>query len=339
MTKILIVGAGALGTVAGYHLALGGSEVTFFVRSARLAEMRPPLVLYCYDDAALRQFGDYKVVSSIAEVAAQRFDYVLVTFDGAVCRSAEGTQLLAELGDAIRGSDAVLVIGGVGVREHYLKTTRLPEARLLEGTLGSLSYQVGRVTLPLHEPTDAAVLAQASVAYHHFDGIKGYMVAGEPAAAAKAFAAVYDRCGISKCVIMNADMFNILSTAFFPLMAVCDLAGWPDAASMAANTALMRLCARAMREISALPRHGFIGKLVSLMIWPPVVGMLLKKLEKDCLPLDFHGFNKFHHGGKVRAQDIDVMRACAQSGAAQGQNMPALNALVRRYEAHCAAAG
>jgi ketopantoate reductase len=337
MTKILIVGAGALGSVTGYHLALGGSEVTFFVRPARLAEMQPPMVLYCYDDAQLKAFRNYHVVSTIAQVAAQHFDYVLVTFDGAACRSEEGTALLTELGDAIRGSDAVLIIGGVGVREHYLKTTRLPEARLLEGTLGSLSYQVGRVTLPLHPPTDAAVLAQASVAYHHFDGIKGYMVSGQPAALAKAFAAVYDRCGISKCVIMNPDIFNILSTAFFPLTAVCDLAGWPDAAAMTANAELMRLCAGAMREISALPQHGFIGKLISLVIWPPVVGMLLKKLEQDSLPLDFHAFNKFHHGGKVRAQDIDVMRACAQSGAAQGKQMPALNELVRRYEAHCAA--
>jgi len=337
MTKILIVGAGALGTVTGYHLALGGSEVTFFVRPARLPEMQPPLALYCYDDAQLKQFQDYKVVSTITEVAARHFDYVLVTFDGAACRSEEGTALLTELGDAIRGSNAVLIIGGVGVREHHLKTTKLPEARLLEGTLGSLSYQVGRVTLPLHAPTDAAVLAQASVAYHHFDGIKGYMVSGEPAAAAKAFAAVYDRCGISKCVIMNPDIFNILSTAFFPLTAVCDLAGWPDAAAMTTNAELMRLCSSSMREISALPQYGFIVKLVSLMIWAPVVGILLKKLEKDSLPLDFHAFNKFHHGGKVRAQDIDVMRACAQSGAAQGRQMPALNELVRRYEAHCAA--
>jgi hypothetical protein len=337
MNKILIVGAGALGTVTGYHLALGGAEVTFFVRPARLAEMQPPLVLYCYDDATLKDFQDYRLVSTIAEIAAQNFDYVLVTFDGAVCRSAEGTRLLTELGDAIRDSDAVIIIGGVGVRDHYLKTTRLPEARLLEGTLGSLSYQVARVTLPLHPPTDAAELARASVAYHHFAGTTGFMLAAKPALAAKAFAAAYNKCTVSKCVILNEYVFKIVSTAFFPLTAVSDLAGWPDAATMTRNIALMKLCAGSMREISSLPQHGFIGKLVGLVLWRPVVAMLMKKLETDSLPLDFQAFNKFHHGAKVRVQDLDVMRACAASGKAQGQDMPALNELVRRYEAHCAA--
>jgi len=337
MSQVLIVGAGALGTVTGYHFALGSTDITFFVRPARLAEMQMPLLLYCYDDAGLKEFRDYHVVSTMAEVAARNYDYVLVTLDGAVCRSTEGTRLLTELGDAIRGSDAVLIICGGGVRSQCLKTTRLPEARVLEGTLGSLSYQVGRVTLPLHPPTDAGVLARANVAYRHFAGNMGFMLAAKPALTAKAFAAVYDRCGISKCAVLHPDVFKIVSAAFFPLTTVCDLAGWPDAAAMANNNVLMKLCTGSMREISALSQHGFTGRLMGLVLWRPVVTMLLKKLEKDSLPLDFHAFNKFHHGAKVRAQDLDVMRACAASGAAQGRKMSALNELMRRYEAHCAA--
>jgi hypothetical protein len=336
--SVLIVGAGAMGMVTGYQLSLAGAAVTIFVRPAKLDELKPPQRLYCYDDHQLKAFTDYQPISTTTEIAAQRFDYVLVTFDGATCRSVEGARLLTEIGDAIRATSAMMIIGGVGIglRDFYLKTTRLPESRLMEGTLGCLAYQVSRAEMPWHPPTDAATLAQASIAYHHFPSKVGFMLAARPAKAAKAFAALYDRCGVAHVSVMNVMLYRILNNAFFAITAVCDIAGWPDADTMVANKPLMSLCSQSMKEIIGLPQHGWIGKIVRLIISEKMLAKTLRKMEKDSLPLDFHAFNKFHHGGKVREQDIQVMRNCVDSGTAQGQSMTALKTLVQKYEAHCA---
>jgi len=58
------------------------------------------------------------------------------------------------------------------------------------------------------------------------------------------------------------------------------------------------------------------------------------KMERDCLPVDYSAFNRFHHGGKVREQDIQVLRDVLASGRSQGRAMPALTELLARYEAH-----
>jgi Ketopantoate reductase PanE/ApbA len=119
------------------------------------------------------------------------------------------------------------------------------------------------------------------------------------------------------------------------VLVTLDLAGWPDAKTMADNQELMSLCSKAMQEIMRLPEHGWQGKLASLLIRQTTLAKNIVKTERDCLPLDNTGFNKFHHGGKVREQDIQVMRQCAESGKTQHKSMPALDEIIRRYELHC----
>jgi len=307
---VLIVGAGALGILTGYHLQLAGADITFFVRENRLAALGAPQILYCYDDGTLKSFSSYRTATDLGTLAQTRFDYVLVTLDGAACLSEEGTKLLAGIGDLIRESDAVIIVGGVGVRSHYLATTRLPAHRIVEGTLGCLAYQTDRVIFPLHPPTDPATLAKSSLAYHHLQGGPGFFLAAAPRPAAEAFAALYTLSKVSRAKVVSASLFAIISTAFFPMTAICDLAGWPDAATLSANTPLMRN---------------------SALAW------LLRKMEQAALPIDFSAFNHFHHGGKVRAQDLQVLRNCLAAGLARGRKMAALGELVARYEAHCAA--
>jgi hypothetical protein len=333
----LIVGAGDLGVVMGYHLHLAGAEVTFLVRENRLAALSLPQNLYCYDDGQLKRFSCYRTVTALDELAQTRFDFVLMTLDGAACRSAEGTQLIAGIANVIRGSEAVIIICGVGVRDHYLATTGLPESRILEGTLASLAYQVDRVALPLHPPTDAALLAQAAFAYHHFKNTPGFMLAAKPRVAADAFVALYNKSGASKAITMRPEVYAIVSSAFFPMTAICDLAGWPAANELSANKALMRLGSGAMRDMISLPEHGWVGWVSAPLLQTPVLHWLLNKMYEASLPLDFHAFNRFHHGAKVRAQDLQVMQNCLASGRAQGRKMAALGELVARYESHCAA--
>lgn len=331
-SSVLIVGAGALGIVTGYHLHLGGAEIGFLVRPGRLPALQDPQVLYCYDDHELKTFGDYQAFGSVSEAMTRSYDFVIVTLDGATCRGAEATELLKALGEAMQKDRSVAVISGVGVRDYCRDTMGLPDDRVLEGTMALLSYQTDRVTLPLHAPTDPEKLAKASIGYRHGGDNPGFMVAAKPAKPAKAFAELYDRSGVSKCRIVPEKVYAMFTSSIFAIMAMFDLAGWPDAATMAKDEELMSLGSRAMKEIMRLPEHGLMGKIGSLFISPKGLAKNNLKMERDLLPTDYSAFNKFHHGGKVREQDMQSLRASLASGQAQGKSMPALTELLERYE-------
>jgi hypothetical protein len=337
MTKpaVLIVGAGATGLPVGYHLSLGDADVTFLVRPGRKAAFEAPQRLYCYDDASLKTFDGYDIVEDVSELAGRRFEFVLVTLDGHASLSEAGTDMLRALGDATRPSDATVIMCafGMGVREHYLETMGIPESRLLHGFLGMLSHQAG-AGLPVHPPTDPAKVAQAAICYRHPKSRKGFRVETGNPAAAKRFAALYERSGVSKCARFSKDMSSIFSTIAFPVYVAFELEGWADIATVTRNRHLWRLACRAQKEILTLPQHGWRGKAMSLVIGPRVNKMVHVKSERDMLPMDSPAFERFHHGGKVRAQGVESMYRSLDEGRRQGRPMNALRALLELLEAH-----
>ncbi|WP_243789037.1 hypothetical protein [Saccharopolyspora gloriosae] len=67
---------------------------------------------------------------------------------------------------------------------------------------------------------------------------------------------------------------------------------------------------------------------------PRVTEQVHRKSERDMLPLDYQAFNRVHHGGKVRTQDVESMRHCLVEGRRQGRRMTALESLLARLDAH-----
>ncbi len=330
----LVVGAGALGLVTGYHLSLAGADITFLVRPNRMEALQSPQLLYCHDDGEVKEFSDFKAVDSVADAAARNYDFVLITLDGATCRGEEATALLESLGDVLRDTDAVVLVCGIGVYDYIRKLMKFPGERVIEGSMTVLAYQTDRVTLPATPAPDPDKLSSASIAYTHTGKNSGFMVADRPEQPARAFAELYNRCGVSHCTVMSSTLYRMFTSSIFPVMAAFDLAGWPDADTLARNNELMSLAARAMAETMALPQHGWRGKLGALLINRFTLSKMNKSMEEGALPVDYSAFNKFHHGGKVREQDMDVMRQSLESGREQGRSMPALTELLRRYEAH-----
>jgi hypothetical protein len=267
-----------------------------------------------------------------------RFQFVIVALDGHSSRTVGGTALLSSLGDAIRASSAVVIMGGValGLREHYLKVMRIAEDRLLAGLLGMLSHQAN-ANLSVHAPTDPAQVAKANICYKHPASKIGFRIATSNATAARQFAALYNRSGVSRCGLMNPVMVDSAS-ASAPVYAACEIVGWPDDfATVVANKELWRLACRAQGEIMALPQFGWQGKLMALILGPRMTANVHLKIEQEMRPLDYQAFNRFHHGGKVRAQSVEALRDCLAEGQRQGQPMAVLQALLARLEAHEAA--
>lgn len=332
---VLIVGAGATGLPVGHHLALAGADITFLVRPGRRDAFAAPQRLYCYDDATTKTFDGYTVVvEDMAELAGRFYDFVLVTLDGHTSRTPEGVATLRAVGDAVRPTGATVVMSafGQGIRTHYLETMRLPGERLLLGFLAMLSHQ-SSAELPVHPPTDAGALARAAVGYRHpGNGVGFRLQTGVPAA--KEFIALYNRSGVSRCTGISPKLTGIYTTIAFPVYAACELAGWADFTTITRDGDLWNLACRAQREIAALPRNGWRGRLVGAVMGPAATRRMHTTAERDLLPLDYQAFNRFHHGGKVRAQDMRSLRDSLAEGRRHGRPMTALAELLARVEAH-----
>ena len=335
--NVLIVGAGAGGLVTGHHFALSGVDVTFFVRSSRLEEMaRKPKRLYCYDDNEVKLFDDYVAVCDMDEVATRRFDYVLTTLDGFAMHSDEGVSLLRDLGNAVRASNPVLVCLGAaeGIESFVVKHTGLPIDRCLFGSFSLLSHNVPLPDQRFDESIDQEGLAGCVFAYTHLGkGKAGLTLTRTNRALGRELAEVYGRSGVSTCSVMpNLRVLDCMLYFLSPSFVAFMIEGWPAPENMY-KTETWRLAEKATMEIAALPQYGFLGKVVAALGGPlSLLTRIWEGTSKAALPLDFHAFNKFHHGGKVMAQDIGISRDILSREEGRGKKLPMLRRLMERLD-------
>lgn len=333
--KVLIVGAGAMGIITGYYLDLAGVAVTFLVRPNRVETLERPQILYCYDDVSLKYYTGCNIITSPAEIAHGDYDYVILAIDGAALRSLEGEQLVKAIGGAARGTETKVIIGtiGVGLRPRFLGRSGLRGEQVFNGGLYILIYQVARVSLPVHPPTDPDLLNRADFAYRHSGDI-GLFVDDSAPEAARRFAEIYNANGSSRCVVLDTQDFAAMLPPVFVILAACDLKGWPGAGHLASDPQLWDLTVRAVKEVQGLSIHGEAGQKAQKTTTADSLLEMFKAMEAAAYPLDLPAFNRFHHGGKVFQQDLRLLRDCVELGEGEGQTMTALKELITRVEAH-----
>jgi hypothetical protein len=176
--------------------------------------------------------------------------------------------------------------------------------RLLLGFLGMLAHQC------LAGLSGADLAAGADICFVHPPNRTGFTIARSNPATAKRFAELYDHSGVSRVGFIPARI-DVVGSAVFTVYAACDVAGGPPVAEVVANRELWQLAIRAQREILTLPRNGWFGKVAAAVMGSWVTVSIHLKQDKDMRPLDVAAFNRFHHGGKVRAQD--TWTCCATS--------------------------
>ena len=337
--SVLIVGAGALGLTCGYHLRLAGAEIGFLVRPHRRQDLERPQKLYCYNDHHLKTLEDYRVFTDPDEVQGQSFDFVLLTLDGATCRSEQGEATLGKLGQALAGSGANLIINavGIGLYDHVKKATGWPEDRLLQGTMGMFAYQVGKPGTP-EPPSDSAERHDsADVAYLNFPNGSDFIIAGKPAEPSKAFLELFNRCGVAKCKRIPLRLYETFTNAFVPFIAASDINGWQGPESVMADQELWELSCHAQREIMGMKRNGLVGKLFALMMTDNRQKKMIQDGVLEAEPMGYTAFNRFHHGGKVREQNMQILANLAAAGDAEGRDMKATKTLLARWREKVAA--
>ena len=330
---IVIVGAGAMGILSGYHLALGGAAITYLVRPSRIAELQSTLKLYSYDDAATHEYAGYSLVSDPADITKLEPDFVLVTVDGASLTSDEGMTTLRAIGAAIRELDTTLIIGsvGIGLREKAIAASGLADERVINGGLTLLAHQTKGVNLPIHAPTDPRELQASDFAFRHLNDT-GFRLENRNASAASWFADIFDKSGIGKCAVISSEEFGTQSRGIIPIFITCQILGWPNAGELYADP-LWSITVDAVRAVQGLAAHGDAGKASAAELTSERLVGIWNHLTVASLPLDWMGFNAFHHGQKVNSSDILLLRSCADSGDAEKRDMSSVRQIIAAWEA------
>ncbi|KAJ9647450.1 uncharacterized protein PV06_00163 [Exophiala oligosperma] len=331
---VLVVGAGAMGLIMGYILTLGGADVTFLVRPHRAEILSRPQLLYSFDDHQLKTYKDYTFITDPAKMVGADFDYILITLDGHVLKSETGVKLVKTMGEAVRGTKTRVVIGTVFVdlRPWFLETSGISGDQVTSSQLLIHSYEPKNVTLRLNEGTNPELLQQADQAYTDKLG-PGFMIDDSSPAVAEGFAKLYNASGLSRCDIVSPEQLGAASGPLFPLLAASDILGWPDYEEVDPNGEAWTLAVNSAKEIQGLKIFGQTGQKLMETTTPEGMREQWIGIQKVMLPMDWVGFNKYHHGGKVNVQDQELLRTCIAYGEAEGKTMSATKELLKKVEA------
>ena len=330
-SRLLIVGAGALGVITAHHLRGPGAGISFYVRPNRVHGLTRPQLLYAYHKQSVDVLDGYEILSTPGQLDGRAFDFVLLTPDGSACRSAEGVSLLQTLGKAVGSSDAKLLICSVGhgLFEHVRMHTGLSDDRILEGTMVSFSYQVGRGDTPHPGRNQRAMHDSCDFAYLDFANKRGFMIAGARAPA-RQFAGLFNRNSGLNCFRMPRKLVRSTTSAYVAFTVACELAHWKCLDAVIDNSGLWHLSCQAQREIFSLGQHGLAGRLMALVMTDARQARMTRDVERDAAAMGFMDFFRFHHGGKVRQQNIQGLENAVAAGQAQGRAMPACVELLAR---------
>ncbi|MFF2520733.1 ketopantoate reductase family protein [Streptomyces liangshanensis] len=338
--RILIVGAGSMGVVAGYHLGLAGADITFLVRPHRADEMDRPQILYSHEDNRLKEFTGFSYLTSPSEVMGAGYDYILVTLDGATLRSDTARALVVQLGEAVRGTETKILLGTVffDLRNWFLQVTKLPGDQVTNAYAQIHSYPTHALTLPGDADTDAALLAQADIAYADRFG-PGMIIDDSAPEVANSFAEIYNASGVSSCLVLPAGQLAVNANPMLAVLVACELVDWVPLKDLHQHKEVWDLALAAVKEIQALGFHGELGRRAAEETTDATLTASLVAWENAMRPLDLQAFNRYHHGGKVNAQDHAHLLACIAAGQAEGKPMTALREIVRRTDDRHATAG
>lgn len=134
--RVLIVGAGAVGQVFGYHLAQGGAEVTFLVKPRYAEDCRRGFTLYALARTPRPQrFTGFGVITAPRDAAATRPDQVYITVSSTALHTGNW---LAELAAAIGDATVVFLQPNLGDRARL--TTFVEPGRVVDGLIEFLAY-------------------------------------------------------------------------------------------------------------------------------------------------------------------------------------------------------
>ncbi|KAH7413790.1 hypothetical protein DE146DRAFT_626915 [Phaeosphaeria sp. MPI-PUGE-AT-0046c] len=330
--KVLIVGCGAVGLTHGYILS-PSADITFLVRPGRKSAFVAPKHLYDYKEDALRTFSTYRVVESASEVSGETFAFIFDTLDGNTARSESGVATIASVGNLLNEPQNVssfLLFDAIGldIDEHYARTARIPVSRLIL-VMSLLAHQP---TPQISVPTTASkdLVEKADMFYVDSMSGVGLIVPNSQPKLIDTLEAIYNVNGKFKIKRIPAIFSPIVVSLAMLHLVVWNIDGFKPFPELRKNTELWGLMMRAQTEILRLPRYGWTGWILSLVMGSWATMQMNMPAVEGAKPMQYHEFNAFHHGGKVAKQDRRILEEILIEGEKAGKKMGGLGEVVRR---------
>jgi 2-dehydropantoate 2-reductase len=317
--RALIVGAGAVGQVFGYHLARGGAQVGFLVKPRYADEARRGYTLYPLNQrgAPAVRFTDFEVLTEAS--ACTGWDQIYITV--ASTALAAGTWL-AELVAACPTATLVTLQPGLDDRATIAAAAGDTAERVVSGSIGFLSY---------HAPLPAETrFAEPGMAYWFFP-LQKSPFSGAPAHVDAVVAALRAGGLPSKRVRDVGVEVAFPSAMLSAFVAALEAGDW-SFRQLRADTA--PLGARAAREMMAVTAHalGVRAPLGPRLAARAFVFRAVTRLAPLVMPVDFEAYMRVHFT-KVGDQMHAGLHDYAARGRAASLPTPALDELARRLPA------
>lgn len=295
MSRVLVLGAGAVGQVYAHHLALGGAKVSVFVREKYAEEARRGFDLFRVQTKQKRprsRFVPIDVVTLSSKMGT--YDQVWVTVPTPALLSGALDETLSATGDAT----VVSLQPGVSVAAYL--ADRVHRARTVFGIIGFLSYHA-----PLEGSDDPVEKETGPGTAYFFPPLSDSQFSGP----ADRVQAVVDRArmgGLPARPIPDAHVALAFSSSMLmPIVAALELADWSLDAFRSGDGATTSV--QATREALAIiaaetktPRP-FAASLLNGALVRAALGV-----AKWAAPIDIEAFLRYHFE-KVGDQTRDLM--------------------------------
>jgi hypothetical protein len=311
--EVLLVGAGAIGQVFGWHLQSAGCKVSFLVREKYAEQARRGFTLY---PLGLRgryepiRFSGFDVLLSLQEVAARRWDQVWLCVSSTALR--EGSWV-GELAQATGEATWIMLQPDLGDRDWLLRW--LPAGRLVSGMIPFLGCHVPlSAEHPVPEPGTAFWFPP--LARGPFSGAPERLQPVLRALKAGGYPARRHRDATRATAIPSA----LLTALVWGLEA----AGWRFERFLEQDS-LERVhrTAREAVRIAAWRTRGSASALLPLL--RPALFRLLLPLATRVVPVDLETYLRVHFT-KVREQTLLMMRTYIALGREANLPVQALQA-------------
>jgi len=306
--RVLMVGAGSVGQVYGWHLQQAGVEVHVFVRPKYVEEAHAGYVLYPPGVRTPIRFHPSGVVTSPAEVAAQTWDQVWLCVSSTAVRGAWLAELTAAMGDA------VLVSLLPGLRDRDTVAPLVPPERLVIGLIAFSAWHAPLAGEPLPEP---------GMAWWH-PPFTPSQFQGAPAAVRPIVAAL--KKGGCPAIAADATAMAARGSSFLvPLVAAMECAGWAFAGLRTARWASLAAAA-ANEALTISTSHLGISPGPLAWVLTPTLVRAATRVVPLVAPMDFEAFLKSHFS-KVGDQTLLALDLWVVEGESRSLPVAALTEL------------
>lgn len=315
--KILVVGAGAVGQVFGWHLQRGGAEVAFLVKPKYATEARAGFALYDLRGAGRDEAIDFvpdQVLTDASEVADQVWDAVLVTVSSAALRTGTWmADLVAATGDAA-------IIGlQPGLGDPAWVRELAGDDRVVWGVIELIAYQA---------PLQGEVVPRPGVAFW----IPRWLVFpySGPTERTDAIVRAFRAGGMRARRTADVEQLTALGAPVMNLhIAALEASGW-SLLAVRRDTELLALTSRAVRQaVAVAAREHDTATPLWVRVLRPWQIRLLARVAPRVVPLDLETYLAFHFT-KVGEQTTQQLHRWIELAQAAGLDSDALEALQQR---------